>query len=194
MENGRQTSAESVKLQGSATTMGKLVASRSKYTDDQRRQAVVEYCVNGLMTKVSESTGIPETTLATWKNNTDWWDDLVVSVRSEINEVILAQNMEIAQKAGERVLDSLENGDEKLIWDKEKKEHVIKRVKPGAYHSMLVSGISQDKARTQQNLPTSITASQDNRALSEVCKELSRTMRDHRVVSTQKPVDSEAND
>ena len=165
--------------------MGKLVASRSKYTDDQRRQAVVEYCVNGLMTKVSESTGIPETTLATWKNNTDWWDDLVVSVRSEINEVILAQNMEIAQKAGERVLDSLENGDEKLVWDKEKKQHVIKRVKPGAYHSMLVSGISQDKARTQQNLPTSITGSIDNRALAEQCKELSRTMRDHRVVSTQ---------
>ncbi len=37
--------------------------------------------VCGLMTKVSESTGIPETTL---KNKTDWWDDLVVSVRSEI--------------------------------------------------------------------------------------------------------------
>jgi len=68
--------------------MGKLVASRSKYTDDQRRQAVG---VSGLMTKVSESTGIPETTLATWKNKTDWWDDLVVAVRSEINEVILAQ-------------------------------------------------------------------------------------------------------
>jgi len=137
------------------------------------------------MTKVSESTGIPETTLATWKNKTDWWDDLVVAVRSEINEVILAQNMEIAQKAGKRVLDSLENGDEKLIWDKEKKEHVIKRVKPGAYHSMLVSGISQDKARTQQNLPTSITGSIDHRGLAEQCKELSRTMRDHRVVSVQ---------
>ncbi len=165
--------------------MGKLVASRSKYTDDQRRQAVVEYCVSGLMTKVSESTGIPETTLATWKNKTDWWDDLVVAVRSEINEGILAQNLQIATKAGERVLDSLENGDEKLVWDKEKKAHVVKRVKPGAYHSMLVSGISQDKARTQLNLPTSISSNQDNRALAEVCKELSRTMRDHRVVSVQ---------
>ncbi len=158
----RENGSESVKLQGSDTTMGKLVASRSKYTDDQRRQAVVEYCVSGLMTKVSDSTGIPETTLATWKNKTDWWDDLVVAVRSEINEVILAQNLQIATKAGERVLDSLENGDEKLVWDKEKKEHVIKRVKPGAYHSMLVSGISQDKARVQQSLPTSITGKAEN--------------------------------
>jgi len=165
--------------------MSDLVNGRSKYSDEDRRKAVVEYCVNGLMTKVSESTGIPETTLATWKNKTDWWVDLVVSVRSEINEVILAQNMEIAQKAGERVLDSLENGDEKLVWDKEKKQHVIKRVKPGAYHSMLVSGISQDKARTQQNLPTSITSKHDNRAMLEACKELSRTMRDHGVVSVQ---------
>ena len=92
--------------------MGELVNGRSKYSDDKRRQAVVEYCVNGLMTKVSESTGIPETTLATWKNKTVWWDDLVVSVRSEINDRILANNLEIATKAGERVLDSLENGDE----------------------------------------------------------------------------------
>ena len=172
--------------------MSALVNGRSKYSDNQRRQAVVEYCVNGLMTKVSESTGIPETTLATWKNKTDWWDDLVATVRSEINEVILAQNMEIAQKAGERVIDSLENGDEKLVWDKEKKEHVIKRVKPGAYHSMLVSGISQDKARTQQNLPTSISSSHDTKSLAEAWKELSRTMRDHRVVSVQHPKDDQA--
>ena len=52
--------------------MGKLVHSRSKYTDDERRRAVVEYCVSGLMTKVSECTDIPATTLSTWKNETDW--------------------------------------------------------------------------------------------------------------------------
>ena len=169
--------------------MSELVKARSKYTDDQRRQAVVEYCVSGLMTKVSDSTGIPETTLATWKNQSDWWDDLVVAVRSEINEVILAQNMEIAQKAGERVLDSLENGDEKLVWDKEKKEHVIKRVKPGAYHSMLVSGISQDKARTQQNLPTAISGKgEDIQALTKQFNELARQNKELSKQWTEKQV------
>ena len=137
--------------------MGELVNGRSKYSDDKRRQAVVEYCVNGLMTKVSESTGIPETTLATWKNKTVWWDDLVVSVRSEINEQILSQNMKIATKAGERVLDSLENGDEKLVWDKNKNEYVKILLKPTGKDASIMGGISQDKARVQLNLPTSIT-------------------------------------
>jgi hypothetical protein len=75
------------------------------------------------MSKVSALTGIPETTLAHWKNKADWWDEMVAEVRSQIGEAILAQNLQIATKAAERVLDSLENGDEKLIWDKDKREH-----------------------------------------------------------------------
>ncbi len=129
----------------------------SKYTNQQRREAVIEYGIHGNMTKVAEVTGIPETTLAYWKNKTDWWVTVFAEVCSEISDRILPQNLQIAERANERVLDSLENGDEKLVWDKEKKEHVIKRVKPGAYQSMLVSGISQDKARVQLNLPTLIT-------------------------------------
>ena len=132
----------------------------SKYTDQQRREAVVEYGIHGNMTKVAEVTGIPETTLAGWKNHSDWWVTLLAEARSEISDRILPQNLQIAERANERVLDSLENGDEKLVWDKEKKEHVIKRVKPGAYQSMLVSGISQDKARTQMGLPTSISSNE----------------------------------
>ena len=110
------------------------------------------------MTKVAEVTGIPDSTLSHWKQHSDWWDTLLGDLRNEISDRILPQNLQIAERANERVLDSLENGDEKLVWDKEKKKHVIKRVKPGAYQSMLVSGISQDKARVQMNLPTSITA------------------------------------
>ena len=44
--------------------MGELVQGRSKYSDEDRRRAAVEYCVSGLMTKVSECTDIPETTLS----------------------------------------------------------------------------------------------------------------------------------
>ena len=171
--------------------MSDLVGPGSKYTDEDRRRAVVEYCTNGVMTRVSDTTGIPDTTLAHWKNKSDWWDELVAQVRNEINEQILAQNMEIATKAGERVLDSLENGDETLVWDKDKKEHVIKRVKPGAYHSMLVSGISQDKARTQLNLPTSITAkAEDYQALAKQFKELSEQW-DEKQVNVVKTIEKD---
>jgi len=170
--------------------MGELVNGRSKYSDEDRRRAVVEYCVSGLMTKVSECTDIPETTLATWKNNSDWWDDLVASVRTEINERILAQNLQIATKASERVLDSLENGDEKLVWDKTKNEHVIKRVKPSGKDSMVISGISQDKARVQLNLPTQIQAQAADaqiKSFIDEFREISHSFKEKnaRVISTQ---------
>jgi len=44
--------------------MSELVKSGSKYSDEDRRKAVVEYCVNGVMSKVSDCTDIPETTLS----------------------------------------------------------------------------------------------------------------------------------
>ena len=41
----------------------------SRYSDVQRRAAVVEYIVLGNMAKVSEMLGIPETTLSDWKGS-----------------------------------------------------------------------------------------------------------------------------
>ena len=170
--------------------MGKLVHSRSKYSDEDRRRAVVEYCVSGNMLKVSEVTGIPDTTLATWKNKSPWWDDEVATVRDEISEQILAQNLQIATKAGERVLDSLENGDEKLVGDKNKNEYIIKRVKPSAKDSMVISGISQDKAARGMGLPTQIHAQAADaqiKAFVEEFREAARSFKEKqaRVVSTQ---------
>lgn len=147
-------------LNGNTMETDISVEKGSKYTDEQRREAVIEYGIHGNMAKVAEVTGIPDSTLSHWKHHSDWWVTLLGEVRNEISDRILPQNLQIAERANERVLDSLENGDEKLVWDKEKKEHVIKRVKPGAYQSMLVSGISQDKARTQMGLPTSITSNE----------------------------------
>ena len=170
--------------------MGKLVKTGSKYSNKDRRRAVVEYCVHGVMSKVSECTDIPETTLATWKNKSSWWDEMVAEVRNEISEQILAQNLQIATKAGERVLDSLENGDEKLVWDKTKNEYVTKRVKPSAKDSMVISGISQDKAARGMGLPTQIhattTEAQIQSAINEF-REISQSYieKQVRVVSTQ---------
>ena len=170
--------------------MGELVQGRSKYSDEERRQAVVEYCVSGLMTKVSDTTGIPNSTLSHWRTKSDWWDDLVAAVRNEINEQILAQNMEIATKANERVLDCLENGDEKLVWDKTKEKHVIKRVRPTGKDSMVMSGISQDKATRGMGLPTQIHAQSADAQIQSFIEEFRQAAQSYRekqakVVSTQ---------
>ena len=170
--------------------MGELVQGRSKYSDEDRRKAVVEYCVSGLMTKVSAVTGIPDTTLSLWKNKSDWWDSEVAAVRSEINEHILASNLNIATKAAERVLDSLENGDEKLVMDKQTGEHVIKRVKPTGKDAMVINGIAQDKAQRQMGLPTQIHGQAADKYIKEFIDEFTlaaHTYREKqaRVVSTQ---------
>ena len=160
--------------------MSDLVGPGSKYTDEDRRRAVVEYCVLGNTKKVAEITGIPRTTINDWRK-TDWWDEESVRVRLETNDQILSQNLQIAIKSGERVLDSLENGDEKLIWDKDKGEHVIKRVKPSGKDAAVISGISQDKARIQMNLPTSISENRNSKLeLEELAKQFSEIARSYR--------------
>jgi len=162
-------------LNGNTMETDISVEKGSKYTDQQRREAVIEYGIHGNMAKVAEVTGIPETTLAYWKNKTDWWVTVFAEVCSEISDRILPQNLQIAERANERVLDSLENGDEKLIWDKAKGEHVIKRVKPTGKEASVMGGIAQDKARVQMNLPTSIT---DNRSTEEAIKALAKVFTD----------------
>lgn len=174
--SGEQASGTNLtKANGNTMGMDISVEGGSKYTNQQRREAVVEYGIHGNMTKVAEVTGIPETTLAYWKNKTDWWVTVFAEVCSEISDRILPQNLQIAESANERVLDSLANGDEKLIWDKAKGEHVIKRVKPTGKEASVMGGIAQDKARVQMNLPTSIT---DNRSTEEAIKALAKVFKD----------------
>jgi len=170
--------------------MKTLVQGRSQYSDDDRRQAVIEYFVHGVMTKVSEVTGIPKTTLATWKNKSDWWHDQFLEVQDEIRERIHVQNLRIATKAGERVMHSLEHGDEKLVVDKKTGEHVIKHVKPTAKDCMVVSGIAQDKAQRHMGLPTEIhakTADEFTKSFIEEFTQIAQTFKEKqaRVVSTQ---------
>ena len=165
--------------------MSNLVSKGSKYSDEDRRTVVVEYSVLGNVKMVAQITGIPRTTINDWRKS-DWWDEVSVMVRPEIQDRILNQNLQIATKAGERVLDSLEHGDEKLVWDKATGEHVIKRVKPAGKDAAVIGGIAQDKARLQMNLPTKITSNtNDMLALARQFQEITRTLRNERVVAVQ---------
>ncbi len=159
------------KLNGNTIGTGSLVEQGSKYTDEQRREAVVEYGIHGNMTKVAEVTGIPDSTLSHWKQHSDWWDTLLGELRNEISDRILPQYLEIVEKANERQIDSLENGDEKLIWDKAKKKHVVKLVKPTGKDASFMGGLAQDKARVLMSLPTAISSNQGSEeAIRDLCK------------------------
>ena len=118
--------------------MGDLVESGSKYTDEDRRRAAVEYAVHGVMSKVAKVTGIPETTLSTWKRS-DWWVGQVAEVRTQTEEVIRSNNLKIATRAGEEILDRIDNGDTQIVQGKPV------RVPVKARDLAIVGGISQDK-------------------------------------------------
>jgi len=181
--------------------MGELVNGRSKYSDEERRRAVVEYSVSGLMTKVAAVTGIPDTTLATWKNKTDWWDDLVVSVRNETKDIILAQNLTNARASGEALADRIENGDQKLVKVKraikhddgsvEMTEDYELRAEPMKGRDLaIVTGITQDKATRDMGLPTQIhaqTADAQIKSFIDEFRQISQSFKEKntRVISTQ---------
>jgi len=151
--------------------MGDLVETGSKYTDEDRRRVVVEWCLHGNQMAIERNIGIPNTTISHWRLHSDWWDEEVAKVRDEINEQILAQNLTNAIKAGEALADRIQNGDQKLLKVKkaikhedgsvEMSEDYELRAEPMKGRDLAVSGgIVQDKARIQLNLPTSISSNQ----------------------------------
>jgi len=147
--------------------MSKFVAKGSKYTHNQKAEAAIQFAILGNMKKVAKATGIPRTTIVGWKKQ-DWWVELVGTIQDGKAEEHRAMYVQIIDKAQKQTLKALP--------------------KANAAQANLIACQATDKIRLHDGMPTSIS-SQDNRELAEVCKELSRTMRDHGVVSTQGKAD-----
>ena len=162
--------------------MGKVV----HYDDTAKINAAYQYAACGNYSKVARDTGINRNTIMAWARDSSVWVESVSKAQQEINDEILAHNLELIVLSNEEIKDRVQNGDFFLTKDGD-----LIRVPMKGRDLAVVGGIKEDKARVALGQATSITVNQDNRALAEVCKELSRTMRDHRVVSTQKPGDCE---
>ena len=156
--------------------MGKITL----YDDTAKINAAYLYAASGNYSKVARDTNIPRTTIVSWAKDSPVWVDSLVKARQEISDEILASNLEIVIKTNEEVLDRVEHGD--YVLTKDGKQI---RVPMRGRDLAVVSGIKEDKARVALGQATSINVTQDTRELAEVWKELSRTMRDHRVVSVQ---------
>jgi len=144
--------------------MSKMVPTGSKYTDEQRTEAAIQYAVLGNMKTVAKAIGLPRTTLNDWKK-TDSWLEIIKDVQTEKNVEQRAKYSKIVDKAQQQTLDKLPDAN--------------------AAQAHLIACQATDKVRIHDGMPTSISSNMDSRELSEMCKELSRTMRDHRVVATQ---------
>ena len=134
--------------------MSELVGAGSKYSDEDRRKAVVEYVVTGNMKLVAERTGIPRTTLVGWKKS-DWWVQLMDAVRLEKGAEFDANLTKLMDAAFEQAQDRVENGDYRVG-----KDGKLIRV-PMSGRDLVIAGATvYDKQRLHRNEPTSIKGNQ----------------------------------
>lgn len=124
----------------------------SQYSDEQRRQAALNYAVLGNMTKVSEQTGISTQTLCDWKNHSDWWNVLLEEIREEKQDQIDALYTNGIHRAAERVLEKIEGDDAKLL-------DLVK-----------TTAILFDKRQLVRNQPTSIRTDNTRQLLQELAE------------------------
>ncbi len=121
--------------------MSKLVTNGSKYSDEQRTQAAIHYAVTGSLVKTEEATGIPDSTIGTWKKK-DWWEELVGSVRDEKGEEHRAMYSQIVDKAQRITLKKLPDA--------------------SAAQANLIACQATDKVKLHDGMPTSISGKADS--------------------------------
>jgi len=141
--------------------MSKLVTNGSKYSDEERTQAAIHYAVTGSLVKTEEATGIPDSTIGTWKKQ-DWWEELVGSVRDEKGEEHRANYVEIIDKAQKQTLKALP--------------------KANAAQAHLIACQATDKVRLHDGMPTAITGkSDDMNSLAQEFRKLSEQWEEKQV-------------
>ena len=115
--------------------MSEMVERGSKYTDDVRREAAVQYATTGSLTAISKAIDVPRTTLVGWKQ-TDWWDELVAEVRHEKADEHIAKYTALVSDAIEYAHANLDKASPK--------------------DALIMAATATDKARLLLNQPTSI--------------------------------------
>ena len=129
--------------------MSNMVEKGSKYTDEQRIEAAIQFAVLGNLKKVSKAVGIPRTTIVAWKQ-ADWWKELSVTVLSEKADEHRAQYVRMVDKAQKVALKKLPEA--------------------SAAQASIIAATATDKIRLHDGMPTAITTNIDTRALAEVCQ------------------------
>jgi hypothetical protein len=111
----------------------------SKYTHDDREQAVIFYLMFGNFHKVSEVIQIPMRTIQGW-SKTAWWGELITQTR-------VAKRQELESNLG-RIIDKSMQTIEKSLEFQEVK----------ARDAATILGICFDKRQILNHQPTSITS------------------------------------
>jgi hypothetical protein len=156
--------------------------SASKYTPEQKIEAVSLYVLYGNMKKVSLATGLPWALIRGWKTKTKWWDGVYQEIVRAKNDELQGVMTQILDKAMTEIQDRIENGNE--VVNKEGEKH---RVKVPAKELALVAGIMFDKRQMLRGEPSSIRQSNQVNVsdLKAQFEEFAKELKNEKVVSSQ---------
>jgi hypothetical protein len=80
------------------------------WSQSQKVECVLTYLATGSEAKTAAETGIPKTTIHSWRYE-PWWKELVEQIKDEKDDEINADIAKIIDKSLSTVADRLENGD-----------------------------------------------------------------------------------
>ena len=136
--------------------MSDMVPTGSKYTDDVRREAAVQYAITGSLSAITKAMDIPQQTLSSWKK-TDWWEGLVSEVRSAKADEHIANYTRLVDEGQRIALEKLPEA--------------------SARDAMIISATATDKARLLLNQPTTISGK--SAGLEDLANRFRAIERDH---------------
>jgi len=145
-------------------TMSQLVGQGSRYTDEQRRQAAIQYAIEGSLAKIEQDLGIPDSTMCDWLKQ-DWCIELIGELRTANQDRHISQYHELTRKA----LSTANRGIDELAGDKLSAADIKALVVTGA--------TATDKARLLMNQPTSIRGDSDS--IKDLAAQFAKIEQDH---------------
>ena len=159
----------------------------SQYTNEQRFNVIADLFVIGSITKTAERHNMPKQTVHNWAKS-EWGVELLGQIGTEKGEEFDAHLTKLIDVAFDEAEDRIKNGDFRLVKTKKaikrddgslevSEDYELKRIPMGGKELVISGATVYDKRQLHRNQPTAITDSKGNRALAEMCKELSRTMR-----------------
>ncbi len=158
----------------------------SQYTNEQRFNVIADLFVIGNITKTAEMHNMPKQTVHNWARS-EWGVELLGQIGTEKGEELDANFTKLIDVAFDAAEDRIKNGDFRLVKTKKAVKHddgslevaedyELKRVPMNGKDLIVGGAVVYDKRQLHRNQPTAITECMDNRAMAEMCKELSRTM------------------
>jgi len=85
----------------------------SKYTKDQKIEAVSLFCKGHTINEISRMLDIPTTTMINWRERSSWWNDIALKNKKDKQVELDNRLTSTIHKALDELADRLDNGDQK---------------------------------------------------------------------------------